>query len=217
MDDTAQKLSRTIWVGVGLVIVILCVSFVLSQYDPKKRVDAPPVLSQIADFSLTNQFGGAVSLADLRGHVWVADIIFTRCPGPCAQMTRNMKLLQDALPAASRAKLVSLTTDPKFDTPPVLNAYGEKFEANFDRWTFLTGDKKEIAPLAIDGLKLTAIEKKPEEQQSVDDLFIHSTYFVVVDRQARLRGVFETVGDGVDPQKVLDEIVARVQQLERER
>lgn len=217
MDDTAQKLSRTIWVGVGLVIVILCVSFVLSQYDPKKRVAAPPVLSQIADFSLTNQFGGAVSLAALRGHVWVADIIFTRCPGPCAQMTRNMKSLQDALPAASRAKLVSLTTDPQFDTPPVLNAYGEKFGANFDRWTFLTGDKKQIAPLAIDGLKLTAIEKKPEEQQSVDDLFIHSTYFVVVDRQARLRGVFETVGDGVDLQKVLDEIVARVQQLERER
>ena len=56
--------------------------------------------------------------------------------------------------------------------------------------------------LAIDSLKLAAVEKKPEERESAEDLFIHSTIFVLVDKQARLRGVFETGGEGVDWRQV---------------
>ncbi len=116
----------------------------------------------------------------------------------------------------ARLKLVTLTTDPDFDTPPVLRAYAERFQADTNRWMFLTGTKQEIAKLAIDSLKLTAVEKKPEERESPQDLFVHSTIFVVADKQARLRGVFETTGEGIDPQKVKTEILAAVSQLERE-
>ena len=101
-------------------------------------------MAPIADFTLTNQNGSAVSLADLRGQVWVADIIFTRCPGPCLKMTRQMKELQEALPPASQAKLVTLTTDADFDTPPVLKAYAERFGADTNRWMFLTGPKRRL-------------------------------------------------------------------------
>ena len=131
-------------------------------------------------------------------------------------MTRQMKELQDALPPASQAKLVTLTTDPDFDTPPVLRAYADRFQADTNRWMFLTGTKQEIAKLAIDSLKLTAVAKKPEERESPQDLFVHSTIFVVADKQARLRGVFETTGEGIDPQAVKSEILAAVSQLERE-
>jgi protein SCO1/2 len=218
MDDVSHKLSRTIWIGVALLIVIFCISFVLSRIEPRRRpAAAPPVLGQVADFTLTNQEGRAVTLADLRGHVWVGDIIFTQCAGPCPVMTRGMKLLQDALPKESSAMLVTLTTDPGFDTPPVLKTYGERFGADFARWTFLTGAKQEIASLAIDSLKLAAVEKKPEERLDPADLFIHATTFVVVDKQARLRGVFQTMGEGVDPAKSRREILALIQQLERER
>ena len=79
-----------------------------------------PVLGQLPDFVLTNQLGQAVSLADLRGQVWVADVIFTRCPGPCAKMTRHYAELQTALPANQPIKLVSFTSDPEYDTPKVL-------------------------------------------------------------------------------------------------
>jgi protein SCO1/2 len=218
MDEASQKLSRTLWVGIGLLIVILCASYVLSRLEPRRSpVDSARVLGQVADFVLTNQAGAAVSLANLRGHVWVADIVFTRCAGPCPRMTQQMKSLQDSLPPTSQAKLVTLTTDPDFDTPPVLKAYGERFGANLERWTFLTGAKKEIAALAIDSLKLTAIEKKPEDRENPQDLFIHSTIFVVVDKQARLRGVFQSTGEGVDPALVRSEILTLVRQLERER
>ncbi len=213
MDQTSERISRTLWVGIGFVIVILCVAFVLSQFRPRSPL---PVLGPVADFALTNQQGRAVSLADLRGHAWVADIIFTRCAGPCPRMTRQMKELQDALPAASPTRLVTLTTDPDFDTPLVLKTYGDRFGANPERWTFLTGTKKEIAALAGNSLKLSAVPVKPEDRTNAADLFIHSTIFVVVDRQARLRGVFETGGEGVDWPKSKQSILAAVKQLERE-
>jgi protein SCO1/2 len=98
-----------------------------------------------------------------------------------------------------------------------LKAYGERFGANHERWMFLTGTKKEIAGLAIDSLKLTALERKPEEREDPQDLFIHSTIFVVVDKRGRLRDVIETTGDGIDPALVRRQILARVAKLERER
>ena len=117
----------------------------------------------------------------------MADIIFTRCAGPCPRLTRQMKSLQDQLPADSAAKLVTLTTDPDFDSPAVLKKYGERAGADFNRWTFLTGTKREIAQLASGSLKLSSQPVKLDKQQNPVDLFIHATIFVVVDKHARLR------------------------------
>ncbi|MCW5555133.1 MAG: SCO family protein [Verrucomicrobiae bacterium] len=209
-------MSRTLWVGVGLLIVILAVAFVMSRVPPA-RGPAASVMGQVADFTLTNQHGQMVTLANLKGSVWVADIIFTRCAGPCPRMTQQMKLLQAALPPTSKARLVTLTTDPDYDTPEVLNSYAQHFEADPERWMFLTGTKKEIAALAIDSLKLTAIEKSPEDREDPADLFIHATIMVVVDKAGRLRGIFETEGEGIDAAQERRELLALVAQLERER
>ena len=206
-----------VWSGLALVGLTMMAGLLLAGAKSWRAASKPlPVYGQIADFALTNQQGKAVSLADLRGRVWVADIIFTRCAGPCPRMTRQMKELQDALPPDSQARLVTLTTDPDFDTPQVLARYAERFGANLDRWMFLTGTKPEIAKLAIDSLKLTAIPKAPEERQSAADLFVHSTICVIADKQARLRGVFETTGEGIDPREVQTRILAAVSRLERE-
>ena len=214
----ARRIEWLAWVGVLLVTATLLLAFLLANLKMRARLAKPlPVYGQVADFTLTNQNGRAVSLADLRGHVWVADIIFTRCQGPCPAITRQMNYLQQALPAESQAELVSLTTDPDFDTPPVLKAYAEEFGVDTNRWMFLTGPKKDIAKLAIDSLKLTAIEKQAAERESPNDLFVHSTIFVLVDQRGRLRGVFETTGDEIDPQKVKAKILADVKRLERER
>src|SRR6185369_3906786 len=135
MDETPQRLSRTLWVGVGLLLVILAVAAALSRVEPRRgRAATLPVLGQVADFSLTNQIGKAVTLANLSGHVWVADIIFTSCPGPCPRMTKQMKALQDGLPSESHARLVTLTTDPTTDTPAVLKTYAARFGADAERW-----------------------------------------------------------------------------------
>jgi len=150
---------------------------------------------RVPDFALTNQRGHVVALGDFRGQVWVADIIFTRCPGPCATMTRTMSELQSALPQTQSVKLLSLTADPEFDTPEVLRTYGEKFGAAPERWQFLTGNKLDVYRLATKGLLLAVDKIKADERTKPDDLFVHSTRFVVVDKHGRVRGSF----DGTEP------------------
>lgn len=213
-----RKLPWTVGVGLLLLLFSLALVFLLAGINSRIAQNRHlPVYGEVVDFTLTNLNGTAVSLADLRGHAWVADIIFTRCPGPCLRMTRQMKELQDALAVDSQVRLVSLTTDPEFDTPPVLGQYAGRFGVNTNRWMFLTGTKKQIGDLATGGLKLSAVGKKPTERESADDLFIHSTMFVVVDKRARLRGVFETGGEGVDWRNEKQKILAAVKQLEREK
>ncbi len=206
-----------VWAGVFLIIATCILGFLYAAVKLRLATRKPlPVYGAIADFSLTNQDGRTITLTDLRGHPWVADIIFTRCAGPCLKMSRQMKDLQQALSPDSQARLVSLTTDADYDTPPVLKAYAARFNADPNRWMFLTGTKQQVANLAIDSLKLTAIAKKPEERQSPEDLFVHSTIFVVADKQGRLRGVYETTGDQVDPQQVKSDILSALRRLERE-
>ncbi len=208
MNAATTILEKVVWSLLAIVIVGIALAFAWS----KSRPSSPPlpIYSQLDDFSLTNQTGRAVSLSDFRGRIWVADIVFTRCAGPCPVMTGQMAALQSALPASVHC--VTLTTDPEFDTPIVLKSYGEQFKADFARWQFLTGSKREIGKLAIDGLKLTALDVPAEKRANDVDLFVHSTIFVLVDKQARVRGTFES--DEPDFQKKL---LAAIRQLEREK
>jgi protein SCO1/2 len=215
MAEIPQQLPRMLWLGVGLLLGVLGLAYLLSLAELKQH--PLPALGRISDFTLTNQNGQITTLADLTNHVWVADIIFTRCAGPCPRMTAQMKSLQDSLPQKNDAKLVTLTTDPDFDTPEVLKRYGDRFNADFNHWTFLTGTKSEIGNLAANSLKLGAVPVRPEDQKNPADLFIHTTIFVVVDKRAQLRGIFETGGDGVDwTNAVQPKLVATIRRLERE-
>ncbi|MCX6887600.1 MAG: SCO family protein [Verrucomicrobia bacterium] len=215
MSEPARRLHWMIWFGVGTTVVLLLLS--LSSLSMQRRAGGDlPDYGPIADFTLTNQAGQQVTLIDLRGKVWVADIIFTRCAGPCVKMTRQMKELQDALASSSAVHLVSLTTDPTFDTPAVLHQYSQRFTADSSRWSFLTGTPSQIASLAAGSLKLTALEKAPKDRETPEDLFIHSTIFVLVDRHSRLRGVFETTGDDIDPAAIKAKILGAVHALEKE-
>src|SRR2546421_8587380 len=145
MNEPGRKIQWLAWGGLTLVIATILLAFLVAQLKTRPVGSQPlPVYGQVADFTLTNQNGRAISLADLRGHPWVADIIFTRCPAPCIKMTRQMKQLQDALPPGSQARLISLTTDPPYDTPPILKAFADRFGADPNRWLFLTGAKTQL-------------------------------------------------------------------------
>jgi len=217
MSSTARSGDRLAWVALASAMVLLVAALGVKTFKLRgAAARALPILGPVADFTLTNQEGRAVSLADFRGRVWLGDIIFTRCAGPCPKLTRQMKDLQQSLPQGSQARLVTLTTDPAYDTPSILKAYAAKFGADAGRWQFLTGSKTEIAALAGESLKLTALEKIPAERQTPEDLFIHSTIFVLVDKQARLRGFFETSGDDIHPDQVKARILADIGRLESE-
>jgi len=216
MADSFHLLPRSLWIGIFFLIAFLSVAGMLSLAELKNQ-PALPVIGQIADFTLTNQDNQVTTLAALTNHVWVADIIFTRCAGPCPRMTGQMKSVEDLLSKDNNARLVTLTTDPDHDTPEILKRYGEHFNADFTRWTFLTGTKGEVAGLAAGSLKLGSTPVLPTDQKDAADLFIHTTIFVVVDKHARLRGVFETGGEDVNWDKtVRPKLLATIRRLERE-
>ena len=215
MSDPVQPLPRSLWVGVLLVLVLLAFAYLLSLAEfSRAHQTSLPVLGVVAPFDLTNQYNQAVTLANLTNHPWVADIIFTRCAGSCPGMTRQMRQIQDALPPSSEARLVTLTTDPDFDTAPVLHRYAEHYGADSNRWMFLTGTPQSIGALAGGSLRLGSTPVQPSDRKSPVDLFIHSTIFVVVDKKARLRAVFETSGDGIIWSQVQDRILQTLKRLE---
>jgi protein SCO1/2 len=208
MTATSNPKTRVLaWTILGAVLVTVLALFVRTQSNRSNL----PRLSQVQPFTLTNQHGQVVTSRDLLGKVWVCDIIFTRCGGPCPKMTEEMSKLQDAIPANAALTFVTLTTDPAYDTPAILKKYGEKFHADFSRWMFLTGSKSEIANLATNSLKLAALEKDPSDRESANDLFIHSTIFVLVDKTGTMRSVYESLEPGFQ-----EKIRADIESLLRE-
>ncbi len=161
-----------------------------------------PVLGDVPDFALTSQTGSAVDRATLEGHVWVADFMFTTCPGPCPRMSSQMHQIQKATAKTPDIKLVSFTVDPAHDTPAVLAAYGKHFLADPGRWYFLTGLQQTLNTLGLAGFKLN----------SVDGSLNHSTRFVLVDRTARIRGYYDSSDDGF-----LQNLLRDLRQLEQEK
>ncbi|HXB60620.1 MAG TPA: SCO family protein, partial [Candidatus Acidoferrales bacterium] len=175
MSDSSQLLPRSLWIAVILLFGLMTIACLLTLAELQGQEKKLPYYGQIADFTLTNQEGQVTTLADLTNHVWVADIIFTRCAGPCPHMTAQMKSLQDKLPNDTLTKFVTLTTDPDYDSPAILKRYGQHYDADFSRWIFLTGTKSEVANLAAGSLKLGSTPIAPKDQLNAADLFIHTT------------------------------------------
>ena len=213
-SNAYRKLFRS-----GLVLVLLFVGYGLflinrsgSGGSGAPRTAPLPVLRTISSMDLVDQEGEPVNLQTFRGQPWFANIIFTRCPGPCARMTQKMRQLQEALPAeASEVQLVSLTTDPDFDTPEVLSQYARKFQADIRSWKFLTGTKEEIVRVSTQEWLLVMLEKGEAERESPNDIFLHSTLTVLMDGLGRIRGTYEILEEGQ-----LEEALADLQRLLQE-
>ena len=213
-SNAYRKLFRS-----GLVLVLLFVGYGLflinrsgSGGSAAPSTAPLPVLRTISSMDLVDQEGEPVNLQTFRGQPWFANIIFTRCPGPCARMTQKMRQLQEALPAeASEVQLVSLTTDPDFDTPEVLSQYARKFQADTQTWKFLTGTKEEIVRVSTQEWLLVMLEKGEAERESPNDIFLHSTLTVLMDGLGRIRGTYEILEEGQ-----LEEALADLQRLLQE-
>ena len=154
-----------------------------------------PAYSTVPDFTLTDQSGAAFdSSARLTGKVWIADFIYTTCPGPCPRMSSQMHQVENALADLPDVRLVSFTVDPEHDTPPVLEQYSERFGAKPGIWYFLTGDMDALHHLSRDVFLLGDINGSLE----------HSTRFVLIDRASKVRGYYQSDEDGAIPRLIAD-------------
>ena len=136
-------------------------------------------LGNLADFELQERHGGLVTNNDLKGKVWIADFIFTRCAGPCVELTKAMKGLNAKL--SEEIRFVTVTIDPEYDTPEVLRKYADLFGADRQRWLFLTGDKERVNALIRKGFKVAG---------GGGD-FHHTQKMVLVDERGIIRGYYD--------------------------
>lgn len=178
-----------------------------SSLEGKKIVDT--VYHTIPDFSFIDQNGKAFDQKEVQGKIHVADFFFTRCGNPtlCPRMGAELKRVQNYLKDDPEVEIVSYTVDPEYDTPEVLQAYAQSYEADPEQWHFLTGDKKQIYDLAFRGYRVNAME----EGSSVNPDFLHATKFILVDKQGRIRGYYE----GIDAEEV-DRLMLEIDILKSE-
>lgn len=197
MMDRKQKIITTVLWGFLVLAMLGVVGTGLwarwrdggeSATKPGAKADALPVLFDAASFSLTDQDGKPFSSEQLRGKTWVADFVFTHCPGVCPRMTMRMAGLQKALPNPD-LHFVSFSVDPERDTPEVLKAYAKTYDADPARWHFLTGEKAAMFKAARD-MKLTA---EPAGVLGPD--IAHAEKFLLVDGQGRVRGAYDSKDD----------------------
>ncbi|HEY6139835.1 MAG TPA: SCO family protein [Thermoanaerobaculia bacterium] len=158
-----------------------------------------PKLFPLPDAKLVNESGQPLQLASLKGKVVVYDFIFTNCAGTCPMMTAAMRRVTAKVDKDAPVRFVSISVDPKRDTPPVLAAYAQRVR-NDPRWTFLTGDWPTIKHLSVDGFKL-----------ATDDQLLHSAKFAVADKNGVVREYVSSLEDDA-----VEHVARTVEDLARE-
>jgi cytochrome oxidase Cu insertion factor (SCO1/SenC/PrrC family) len=156
--------------------------------------EAVRVMNTLPKFRLQNENGEPFGSAQLKGNVWIATFIFTRCTQTCPAQTAALASLQNDLaghPFRDDIRFVSITVDPAYDSWKMLRIYAQRAGADPERWTFLTGKRDEIWSLSRDGFKLpvSAADGDPSA------LITHSQNFILVDRARRVRGHYDALND----------------------
>lgn len=156
----------------------------------------------IADFSLTNQNGVTITQDDYKDKIYVADFFFTTCGTICPVMTSNMKKVQQAILLDNDIKLLSHTVMPEIDTVAQLKRYAVEKGVLNNKWNLVTGSKKEIYNLARKSYLVAKYDPTKEDGYGL----VHTENFVLVDKQKRIRGMYDGTDDE-DINRLLEDIV----------
>nr|WP_294899348.1 SCO family protein [uncultured Pedobacter sp.] len=147
----------------------------------------------IPHFSFVNQDSVIINNDSLKNSVYVADFFFTSCPSICPVMSKNMLTVYNKYKGNNEVRFISYTIDPKYDTVPVLKKYANKLGVEGTQWSFLLGNRDSVYNLAKDGYMSYA-----KENASIPGGVEHSGYFILVDKEKRIRGAY----DGTDKEQV---------------
>ncbi len=159
--------------------------------DGKERTDT--IYHTIPAFKFIDQDGDTITEKNVDGKTFVANFFFTTCPSICPKMMSEMGRLNAATEKTNDFLIISHSVNPVHDSVPVLAEYAKLIHANAKRWMLVTGSKKDIYDIAIDGYKLAV-----GEDARAPGGFLHSEMMVLVDKSKRIRGYY----DGTDSAQV---------------
>lgn len=185
----SRRAKIIVGILLGLSAVLALGTIGLTVYFMRHAaVTTLPKYNTVPDFQLTERSGQTVALGDLKGKVWLADFIYSTCPGPCPMISSHLAELQTSALQNPNVRFVSFSTNPAQDTPAILQTYAEGFHAGA-QWLFLTGDQEKIFALIRTGFTLAVAT-----QADAKNPIVHSTKLVLVDKN----GVIRKYYDGLD-------------------
>ena len=183
------RFLHPLWALFALLVLGLPAAVLLWPQQPP-----PERYGQLPAFSHTDQQGQPFGSAQMAGGVWVTDFIFTRCPNICPVLSARMATLQRRITPSLPIGLLSISVDPQHDTAEVLTAYAATYDADPEKWVFVTGEESEIRQ-TIDGFKM-ALDVQAVPGEEIPDI-MHSSTFVLVDAEGFIRGFFDTEPEGL--------------------
>ena len=195
--DISYRIGLTVVIATVLTSLGLCLATVDTRPGiVREGEDLGDSAFPLGSFRLTERSGKTITNADFANEVCITSFIFTRCPLSCPRITSVMKGLQGKL-AGSGVRLVSLSVDPDHDKPEVLADYARRFDADPDRWWFLTGPRQEVTELITDRFKLGLQATSDADQKAGAEAFAHSDRLALVNC-GKVVGFF----DSSDPKKI---------------
>ncbi len=209
-----MKLYKTGFCFMGLLIFLgigSCKQFQKSELPIYNPADFNPALVDnsitkiskghtVAAFELINHNGKTITDKDYENKIYVTDFFFTRCPSICPIMSNNMEKLQQTFLEDNEVMFLSMSVTPIMDSIPILKKYAEKHSVIDAKWNITTGDKKHIYNLA----RKSYFAVVDQGDGGLQD-FIHTPNFILVDKEKRIRGVYDGTKD--------DEIVRIIQDI----
>jgi protein SCO1/2 len=193
------------WLIMVLAILIaLVVLYRASDPGPEVPPSKLSRLSVIPPFSLTERSGRQITNRDLAGKIWIADFVYTTCPGPCPLVTAEMAKVQAATMNDPHVQLVTFTVDPTIDTPGVLAKYADSYHADPSKWWFLTGPEKPLDDLIQNGFLQPVQDNRGHPLEQAQGPVTHSLYLALVDGEGNMRGAYDSTGGEERPELLRD-------------
>jgi len=192
-----KKVRLVLMLVLALILAgVIGARLALSRH-PSPIAGATPITEYgtLKEFSLTDQNGNTFNSSSMKGSVWIADFVFTRCMGPCPLVTSKMIQWQKEFPSSTGLKFMTFSVDPEYDTPAILKKYATSYQADESRWTFLTGDHKKVYGIIRDNFHLVV-----EPGASETDI-IHSLHHVLIDKSGTILGYFNSA-DSADVEQL---------------
>jgi len=166
----------------------------INEKEINGKIVSDTTYHQIADFSFVNQDSAVVTHHTFKDQIYIADFFFTSCPTICPIMKTQMLRVHDKIQDMDDVMILSHTIDPEYDTVALLRDFAERLGVNSGKWHFVTGDKERIYEMGQRSYMVTALE-----DSSQPGGFVHSGAFILVDKDRRVRGLYDgTKADQVD-------------------
>ena len=147
-----------------------------------------PLLNDVKEFAFVSQNGDTITNRQVAGRVQVVEFFFTTCKGICPKMNNNMLALSKEFAKEEDFLILSHTVDPDTDSVPRLKRYADSLGTDANHWIFLTGTKEKLYEAAR---KSYLLDDQKNETAAIEEQFIHTQLFALVDRNGGVRGIYD--------------------------